>query len=216
MYMVKTIRKSRDKEKAVKTAKYSLKQVFPWLLIVGAAIGLFSASILMVEKIHLLKNPTASLSCDLNPIIACGSVINTEQASAFGFPNPILGLIGFAIVLTIGVALLAGAQFKRWFWLGLQAGTLFGVSFVTWLQYQSIYEIGALCPYCMVVWAVTIPIFIYTTVYNIREGHLKLPDKFKAICDFIQKYPAEILFTWYLIIIMAILEHFWYYWSTLI
>lgn len=199
-----------------KKSKYSLSQTFPWLLIVGGIIGLVSATILMVEKIHLLKNPTATLSCDLNPVVACGSVINTPQASAFGFPNPVIGLVGFGIVITVGMALLAGASFKRWFWQGLQLGTLFGAAFVTWLQYQSLYEIGALCPYCMVVWTVTLPIFVYTTAYNIRNKYIVFPDKLKAVSRVIEKYPGEILLTWYVLIILAILERFWYYWSTLI
>ncbi|PRC62285.1 hypothetical protein C6A85_03910, partial [Mycobacterium sp. ITM-2017-0098] len=32
--------------------------------------------------------------------------------------------------------------------------------FVHWLIFQSLYRIGALCPYCMVVWAVTIPLLV--------------------------------------------------------
>lgn len=215
MQMATSLKKPATKNK--KSAdEYSLVRFFPWLLVIGSIIGLVSATILMIEKVHLLKNPTATLSCDLNPIIACGSVINTPQASAFGFPNPVLGLIGFGIILTVGMAMLAGAIFKRWFWLGLQAGVLFGIVFVTWLQYQTVYSIGALCPYCMVVWAVVIPMFVYTTTYNLREGHMKFPSRLQAVANIIKKYPAEIVFTWYLVIIMAILEHFWYYWSTLI
>lgn len=196
--------------------RYSFTSMFPWFLIGSSALGLLSAIILTVEKIHLLKNPSASLSCDLNPIIACGSVINTQQASAFGFPNPIIGIVGFSIVLTIGMAMLAGARFKRWFWIGLQLGTVFGIGFVTWLQYQSIYSIGALCPYCMVVWAVMIPTFIYTTVHNIREGYLKLPSSLQGVGTFISKYHVEITMSWFLLILLAIIEHFWYYWKTVI
>ncbi len=43
---------------------------------------------------------------------------------------------------------------------GLAAGTLLGTVFVHWLIFQSLYRIGALCPYCMVVWAVTIPLLV--------------------------------------------------------
>jgi uncharacterized membrane protein len=48
--------------------------------------------------------------------------------------------------------LLAGASFKRWFWRGLEIGTIFGLGFVHWLIFQALYRINALCPYCMVVW----------------------------------------------------------------
>ena len=51
-------------------------------------------------------------------------------------------------------------RLPRWYWAGLATGTLLGVAFVHWLIFQSLYRIGALCPYCMVVWAVTIPLLV--------------------------------------------------------
>lgn len=201
---------------AKKQDRWTLDRVFPYLLLIGGIIGVFCAGILTVEKIQLLKHPAAQLACDLNPIVACGSVINTWQASAFGFPNPIIGLVGFSVVTTIGAGILAGATFKRWFWLGLQAGVTFGALFVTWLQYQSIYQIGALCPFCMVVWSVMIPIFLYTTIYNLREKNIKLGNSLEGVSRFLQRCHLDILFIWYLLIITAILTHFWYYWKTLI
>lgn len=138
-----------------------------WLMTIGGAVGLLSAAILIIEKINLLEDPDAVLGCDINPIVGCGSVINTDQASAFGFPNPLMGVAGFAIVVTLGVLLIARVTLPAVVWLGLQAGALFGIGLVTWLQFQSIYELNALCPYCMVVWSVTIPIFVWITARNL-------------------------------------------------
>ena len=188
----------------------------PVILLTSGIIGVLCAAILTIEKIHLLKNPSAALNCDLNPIVACGPVINTWQASAFGFPNPLLGLVGFGAVATIGAAMLAGARFKRWFWLGLQVGVVFGMSMVFWLQYQSIFNIKTLCPYCMVVWATMIPLFWYTTLYNLREGHIKTRGLWTKVSVFAQKHHGDILLVWYLAVIGLILNRFWYYWSTLI
>jgi uncharacterized membrane protein len=138
------------------------------LLTIGGAIGLVSAAILIIEKINFLKEPDKTLSCDLNAFVSCGGVINTDQASAFGFPNPIIGVAGFAVVVTIGVLVLARVKLPAFFWAGLQVGVIFGIAFVTWLQAQSIYEIQKLCPWCMVVWSVMIPIFIWVTARNLR------------------------------------------------
>lgn len=199
-----------------KLKRATLPVALPFIMIVAGLIGLLASSILLVEKIALLKNPNHALGCDINPIIACGSVINTPQASVFGFPNPLLGIAGFAVVLAIGTALLAGAAFKRWYWLCVQAGVLFGVLFVTWLQFQTLYRIGALCPYCMVVWAVMIPLFWYVTLYNLRMGHIRVTSKFAGFKDFLARHHGDILLAWFLIIIGAILERFWYYWKTLL
>lgn len=186
------------------------------ILVVCGLIGFTASADLAIEKVHLLKDPSYEPSCNLSPLLSCGSVMVTPQAEAFGFPNPFIGVAGFAIVTTVGMALLAGAQFKRWFWLGLQTGTVFGVGFVTWLQYQSIYNIGALCPWCMVVWTVTIPIFLYVTLYNLRERHIASQGRWRVMSVFLQRHHANILLIWYAIILLAILTHFWYYWSTLL
>jgi len=193
--------------------EWTLERTIPWILTIGGIIGFLAAFVIAVEKIELLKNPAYVPTCNISPLISCGSVMKTWQASAFGFPNPFLGIMGFAVVATIGMALLAGATFKRWFWLGLQYGTIFGVALISWLQYQSIYRIEALCPYCMVAWAVMIPIFWYVTLYNIRAGNIAF---LKGADGFLRRHHGEILLVWFLIILGAILNHFWYYWSTLL
>ncbi|MDB5185539.1 MAG: Vitamin epoxide reductase [Candidatus Saccharibacteria bacterium] len=198
--------------KKVKT----LKQALPWILVIGGIIGFICAFIIMFEKLHLLANPAYKPSCSINPIISCGSVMSSWQGSVFGFPNPILGLAGFSIVTTIGMAMLAGAKFKRWFWLGLQAGAIFGVVFVHWLFFQSVYRIEALCPYCIVVWTVTIPIFWYTTLHNLREGFIATPKRLKGLANFLQRHHGDILIVWFIVIAGLILHHFWYYWQTLL
>nr|WP_279672441.1 vitamin K epoxide reductase family protein [Flexivirga meconopsidis] len=125
-----------------------------WILSICGAIGLVAAGTLSIEKYKLLTNPFYAPSCNVSATINCGTVMQSDQAAAFGFPNPFIGLVGFAVVLTIGVAVLAGARFSRWFWWGLTAGVAAGLVFVGWLAFQSIFVIEALCPYCMAVWAV--------------------------------------------------------------
>jgi len=193
-----------------------LKRFMPWLLVVVGIIGLICSFIIMYEKIEIYNDPNHVTVCDVNPVISCGSVMRTDQSNAFGFPNPIIGLVAFPVLITIGMAIFAGATFKRWFWIGLQFGTIFGVGFVHWLFYQSVYNIGALCPFCMVVWTVTIAMFWYTLLYNLREGHLKTPRALTGIVAFAQRHHLDILITWYLVIIGLILYHFWYYFGSLI
>ena len=134
-----------------------------WVLIAGV-VGLTAAITLTVEKIELLMNPAYVPSCSINPVLSCGSVMVTPQASEFGFPNSLIGIVGVhggrghrragrresgAAAVVLG---------------GLAAGTLLGVVFVHWLICQSLYHIGALCPYCMVVWTVTIPLLVVVVV----------------------------------------------------
>jgi uncharacterized membrane protein len=193
-------------------SKQFVGRLLPWMLTGGGAVGLLAALVLTVEKIALLRDPAYIPSCSINPVLSCGSVMKTPQAEAFGFPNPLLGIVGFAVVTTIGVAILAGAKFARWFWLGLQAGATFGVLFVHWLIYQSLYRIGALCPYCMIVWAVTIPIFWYITLHNMREA----TGSWRRTGEILARYHTVALITWYTTIVLAVLQAFWSYWVTLL
>ncbi len=188
-----------------------LDRWMPWILIIVGVLGIIAAFIITDDKFKILENPNYKPSCSINPIISCGSIMQSEQSNAFGFPNPLIGLIGFPILVTAGVVLLGGAKLKRWFWLGLNIGLLLGVGFVHWLFYQSVYNIQALCPYCMVVWTVVIAGFWYVTLYNIQHGHIKLKGKLQQVGYFIRKHHLDILVLWYVIIAALILRHFWYY-----
>src|SRR5688572_232512 len=113
--------------------KTTLAAAMPWILIIFGTIGLLCSLVLTYDKIQVLSNPNFKLGCDLNPVISCGSVLGSKQAEAFGFPNPFMGIPGYAIIVTTGVLMLAGmGKIKRWYWLGMQAGMIFGLLFVHW------------------------------------------------------------------------------------
>lgn len=193
--------------------KLSLTKILPWMLVVLGALGLIFSLVIMYDKVALLQDPNFRPACDINPVVSCGSVMESDQASAFGFPNPFIGIIGFSVVIATGMAALAGARFKRWYWLGLQLGVIFGVAFVHWLFFQSVYRIGALCPYCMGVWVVTITLFWYVTLYNIQAGHIRLKGWLEKIGFFLRRHHLDILILWFLIIAALILKRFWYYYG---
>lgn len=163
------------------------------------------------EKIALLKDLDRILACDISPVLSCGSVMRTPQAEAFGIPNPILGIAGFAVVAAIGAAILAGARCAPWFWLGVQVGVSFAVVFIHWLLYQSLYIIGALCIYCMVVWAVTIPLFWYTTLHNLRAVAGR-----STVVAVLTEYRSAVLTGWCILIMALIATRFWDYWSSIL
>lgn len=181
-----------------------------WWILIAGVVGLLAASDLLVEKIEMLKNPTYVPSCSINPVLACGSVINTPQASVFGPPNPLFGVVGFTVVIVTGVLAVTRVRLPRWYWVGLLAGTALAVGFVHWLVHATLYEIGALCPYCMVVWAVTIPLFVVVSSIALRP----LAGNRVARAVYGWRWPLVVL--WFIGLLILILVRFWYYWSTLI
>ncbi|WP_368069716.1 vitamin K epoxide reductase family protein [Nitriliruptor sp.] len=179
------------------------------MLIGGGLAGLLAAFTLTVEKFALVADPTYVPSCSINPVVSCGSVMASAQAEMFGFPNPLLGLIGFTVVVVTGAVMLGGARLPRWYRFGFQAGVTFGVPFVHWLAFQSLYRIGALCPYCLVVWAVTIPVFWYVTLDNLRTWGSARPVRW------VRRFHGVILTVWLLAIVVAIAVRFWSSWLLL-
>jgi uncharacterized membrane protein len=148
---------------------------FGWLLVITGVVGWLASGALVLEKLAVLKDPNHVTAFDINPWVSCGAVMQTWQSSLFGFPNMFIGIVAFAVVITTGMAVLSGARFARWYWLGLQAGVTLGFAFVVWLWSQALYSIHILCPFCMVVWAAMIPLFVWVTVRNITHGVIKVP-----------------------------------------
>ena len=144
-------------------------------LVIGGAIGFIAAFALTLDKFQVLEHPSSSLSCDLSVLVQCGKNLSSPEGSAFGFPNPVIGLAGFFAVIVVGMALLAGARFATWFWLVFNAGLVFAIGFVIFLITKSIFHLGTLCPWCMVVWSVTIPLFLAVTFRNLATGAIPAP-----------------------------------------
>lgn len=144
-----------------------------WLIVAGV-IGWWAAFQLTIDKFIQLANPDADLSCNVSVMIQCGKNLGSWQGEVFGFPNPIIGLTAWMAPIVVGVALLAGARFPRWFWALFGVGITFGFGFVCWLIWQSLYaqNLGVLCPWCMLTWSVMIPTFIATVVHLFRNGTL--------------------------------------------
>ena len=170
-----------------------------WALLILGAIGAAASIVLTIDKARLSDDPTKTFSCDINAFVSCAGVMASEQASAFGFANSYLGIAGFIGVALIGLALIFGVAVPSIVKAGLWFGTVFGIGMVTWLQAQSIFDIGKLCPYCMVVWAVMIPLFVLVSGWVLREFH---PGA--AVTRFVTDWSVLIIALWYVAIAATI------------
>ena len=184
-----------------------------WWVLIAGVIGLIASATLTVEKIEILLNPSYVPSCNLNPIVSCGSVMTTPQASALGFPNSLIGIAAFTVVAVTGVLAVTKVPLPRWYWVGITLGTLVGTAFVHWLIFQSLYRIGALCPYCIVVWVATISLLV--VVASIAFGPAG-DDRGSIVARELYHWRWSIATIWFTAVFLLILARFWDYWSTLI
>ena len=148
---------------------------FAVALIVLGLVGFVAAFALTLDKLALLENPDAALSCNFSVLIGCGTNLNAAQGEVFGFPNSLLGLAFWAAIITVGAALLAGATFDRWFWVLFVLAVAGATALVVWFISESLFVLRVLCPWCMVTWAVTIPVFWLVLMHTLRSDRIRAP-----------------------------------------
>lgn len=191
-------------------AEVGASRGFALMLVVTGAAGLLASWVITLDKFRLLEDPGFTPGCSLNPVVSCGSIMKSEQAAVLGFPNPMLGLVSYAVVVAVGGGLLAGARYRRWFWLALNAGALFGVAFCTWLQFQSLYRIGALCLWCCLAWVATIVLFCRVTRHTVEHRMLPAP---AGLRDGLREFGWLPPIAWTGIIGMLVLTRWWDFWT---
>jgi len=209
-------KKTTPKSSNVKTPKILLPNRFAWFLIFVGVVGLIASTVLTIDKLHVLKDPNFNPACNINPIFSCGSVMKTKQAEIAGVPNTVVGLMAFPALMTVGVVMLFGARMNKRFWQLFQAVALGGLAGVVYLFFQGVYRINALCIYCLSVWIVGLALNWYTLLWNLSENFIVLPKKISTFKDWAISHHADVLVTIYLLLIFAILNHFWYYFGPLL
>ena len=185
--------------KTANTDKKSESWLFGTML-VFAIVAFLAAFVLSVEKLEIIKNPDAQLSCSVNLVLNCASVMKTPQASVFGFPNSYIGVAGFAIVIAVAMGGLLGVKYTRSYLITAQVFYGLGLIFAYWLFFQSVYVIQILCPWCLVVTLATTIIFETLLRYNLRHNNFgldkKLNDRVQGFLD--RDYDKLIVGVWLL------------------
>ena len=186
--------------------KGSKRQQFAALaLLLGSGLGLLASFVLSIEALTLAKNSHAVLNCDLNAVISCSAVANHWSATLLGFPNSFIGMMTLPVMVTIAVALLAGAKFPKWFMQAAQLGAVAGLLFAGWMFYMSYVEIGALCPWCLTLDAGMLLIFYGLTRHNVLNKIIE----HRGLHRFVdQGYDTLVLASVAALVIMAILAKF--------
>lgn len=166
------------------------------LSLLTGILAFASSAMLVYEHLQIAKDASHVSVCDMNAILNCGTVMRTPFAEAFGFPNPYIGLVGYAITITIATAILAGARFSRWYWLCMNVGHVLAFCFILYLWFNTTFVIGALCLFCMIVWIMQTILMTKTTAYNIQTGVIPAPEHIRH---------AVAGWSWFVVILIFVL-----------
>ncbi|MDX2776243.1 vitamin K epoxide reductase family protein [Streptomyces caniscabiei] len=180
--------------------------IFGTMLAFGI-IGLIVSFILSVEEIHLIKNPDATLSCSINLVLNCSTVMQSRQASVFGFPNMLIGLMAYPVVITTAVVALTGLAGKlpRWYWRVATVCYGLGALFAYWLFFQSLYVIQVLCPWCLVITFSTTILFATIVHYALRENIFGFNEKLSDnVQSYLRKDYGKMLVAGWIVLLIAL------------
>lgn len=166
------------------------------LSLLTGILAFASSAMLVYEHLQIAKDASHVSVCDMNAILNCGTVMRTPFAEAFGFPNPYIGLVGYAITITIATAILAGARFSRWYWLCMNVGHVLAFCFILYLWFNTTFVIGALCLFCMIVWIMQTILMAKTTAHNIQTGVIPAPEHIRH---------AVAGWSWFVVILIFVL-----------
>ena len=175
-------------------------------MLVASLASLVASFVLSIDALRLAEDPNADLGCNINAVISCGTVAASWQSSLLGFPNAFLGLITEPVVITVAVAALGGVRFPRWFMIAAQVVYTIGLAFAYWLFYEAMFDIGALCPWCLLVTVATTLVFFEMTYVNIRDDNLHLPRRLqRALLGVIRSnLDLVLVVAWILVLVRAV------------
>lgn len=184
------------------------KWIFGIILAFGI-VGLIASFVLSIDEIKVLQNPNAVLTCSFNIVLNCSTVMQTWQAHVFGFPNMLIGLMAFPVVITVGLLGLSGVKL-RWFYIGANIGFLLGAIFAYWLFFNSLYAIQVLCPWCLTVTLSTTLLLAAITDYNLRDNNFGLSKTLnKKIQTFLAKgYHKLLVASWLVLMVVLVVFKF--------
>lgn len=185
-------------------------------LLVLSIFGLVASFTLTYDTIEIIKNPDFNPACNVSPIVSCGKALASSQSELLGIPNPVYGILAFTALLTLAVTLMAGAKYKKWFWMLVETVAVGGVAGTLYLFFFSMYWLGSICPWCSLVWASTIAIFWLITTHLVATGFLAGKGASHRIADFWDKYAVPCLIVWYLALLAIVFIRFNDYWLSLI
>jgi uncharacterized membrane protein len=125
-----------------------------------ASFGILLAVYLLYEQIA--QSPFAP--CNINATVNCDAIISGPVAKTFGIPTPLIGLIGYIVIL-ISAFLKKGRL--------VLAMATFGLVFCLSIAYIELVQLKVICPVCILCQAVMITVFGLALVLNFKKLDIK-------------------------------------------
>lgn len=183
-------------------------------LLVFALSGFYSASTLLVEQIHRLKNPSYKLNCDVNVLLSCGNVMDSQYASIAGIPWALVGVAGYPAVMLLALFLyFQKGKIPLFIAIITQVGSFGAFCLSTVFMFLSSYVIMSFCPWCLVSALSSTNIFFALTYINLKNKNYGEFSSFPKLNNLIERispiFLISVVFLWFVaLFIMMYLPYF--------
>ncbi len=122
----------------------------PLIITIAGLIGVIDSFYLVMEYLDVLANPGVVTPCTVNSLVSCTLTVQGVWGHYFpGIPNPMLGMLWYAGCLTYGFTRLLGSEFSKKARAVVLAILLSGLLFSYRLYFASIFQLGGVCPFCL-------------------------------------------------------------------
>lgn len=185
------IKYSTSTPKKLRTFRHSNQYIYTFILL-SSLVSLVASFVLSVDAISIAKNPNSELSCNINSVISCGTVASSWQAQVFGFPNAFIGLMFEPVICALAILGLSGVRLPKKFMALVNAVYFLAFAFALWLFYESITEIHALCPYCLLVTLGTGLVFFNLLHINLRDNAFSLGERARSLSNSFLLYYGDL------------------------
>ena len=132
------------------------EKYFGWIKILGV-IGIGLALFLLWERYF---SPSFQ-PCNINSTVNCNAVIRGQVSDTLGIPTPLIGLIGYVVILF--------AAFKKKAKLVLGMST-FGLAFCLYIAYRELFQLHVVCPVCILCQLDMITVFILGIILTSKKN----------------------------------------------
>lgn len=155
------------------------KLIIGIITLIFSITGVLASLILTIEYLNYLEHPQQKLFCAINSTFNCTSVMLSPEAKILGFPNSLLGLIGYSMFITYGLFLIfrKNKKINNLIDIIYFLGSFLAFIFSYWLIYVSVFLIKSLCIYCILSCISSTNIFfsmLYVMLFNKKNKLIQL------------------------------------------
>ena len=131
------------------------EKYFDWIKIL-AVIGILLAIYLLWEQAF----PSKYIPCNINSTVNCNAVISGLVSKTLGIPTPLIGLLGYCVILYSSFKKSAGWVFGM---------ATFGLAFCLYIAFRELFQLHVVCPVCILCQLDMITVFILGIILNFSK-----------------------------------------------